>query len=328
MNSPKVQRIRIPSGAHTIFSFRIPYAIPIPDGIYKVKMGEKIVEVALKRIQKNLQMVKLEADQIAQFEFDKYGRSSFSFVQMKFPYAMDLEEVGRRPLLLKDAAPRNKAKETVLRCLNHFIEAVRFITEAYWMETVRYQDISEYDVSFWDGKNRYPATKWFLDSGAGALKIGVGPPFPIEEEKMKRLGEILLNKSYIESSEIYLLNSKDACLLEDFRLAIIEGVVALEITLYMFIRKQGGKLGIPRARLNSLIKEIGLSGNISVVLKMLTQGLEQVDNETLKKCVGAIKIRNKILHEGLKDVSPKDTEEQIIAIEEMTRYLKKLLTVI
>jgi len=115
---------------------------------------------------------------------------------------------------------------------------------------------------------------------------------------------------------------------EDFRLAIIEAVTALEIVLYGFIRKQGEKLGMPSKILEMYIigpKGVGLTGNINVVLKELTKDLEQIDVETIRKCKGAIKIRNKILHKGLREVSSTDTEKRIIAIEKMIAYLNRMI---
>ena len=260
--------------------------------------------------------------------FDKYGKSSFSVIEIKLPWRVDLSEKGRKPLLLEDGPWRNKAKEIVLRFLNRFIGAVRYVTEEYWVEPVRYQDVTEYKVSYWDGKKRYPVALALLDSGVGGIKMGTAHPFQIKAEKMQELKTILVNQSKLDASKIFILNSKDACLQEDYRRAILEAVTALEIVLYEFIMKQGEKLDIPKKKLEDFIVDVGLTGNITVVLKMLAKGLEQIDKDTLGKCKGAIKIRNKILHEGFRKVTSTDTEERIIAIEKMIAYLKRLLATI
>jgi hypothetical protein len=104
-----------------------------------------------------------------------------------------------------------------------------------------------------------------------------------------------------------------------------EAVTALEMVLYKFIRKRGEKLGIAKGTLRNFIKETGLSGNMKVVLKMLTEGLPQIDDEVINKCKGAITTRNKILHEGFRDVPSTETEERIIKIEKMLSYLRKLI---
>lgn len=318
-----------PKKVHTIFSFRLPYAIPFPDGIYKVKVGRHIAEIALKRVQKEqIEGWKASKGAFVQIAFDKYGRSSFSFIEMKFPRRLDPSEKGRKPLLLGDIPPRNKAKEIVLRFLNRLIETVRYVTEEYWVEPARYQDILSFQIFYWDGKKRYPAAVYLLDTGVGGIGFGNVPPFQVEAKKIGELKGILENEIELDPSKIFLLNSKDACLQEDFRLAIIEAVTALEIVLYKFIRIQSEKLGIPKKDLKDFIIDVGLRGNISIVLKMLTRGLEQIDAETIRKCRGAIKIRNKVLHEGFREVSSTDTEERTIAIEKMIAYLKRLIAIV
>ena len=185
-----------------------------------------------------------------------------------------------------------------------------------------------YEVFYWNGKKRYPARLTILDTGVGGIRIGTGHPFQLKAEKMQELRNILVNELELDASKIFLLNSKDACLQEDFRLAIVEAVTALEIVLYKFIRKRGKKLRIPQDELDNHIINVGLTGNISVVLKMLTEGLEEIDVETLRICRGAIKIRNRVLHEGLREVTSTDTEERIIQIEKMIEYLVRLIATI
>ena len=320
---------KIPKNAHTIFSFRLPYAIPIPDGIHKVKVGRYTAEIAVKRVQKRqIEGFEVGGGGFVQIKYDKYGRSSFSLIQMKFPLTLDLSQEGRKPLLLGDIPPRTKAKEIVLRFLNRFMVTVRYVTEEYWVEPARYQDVLSFEVFYWDGKKRYPAGKHLIDTGVGGVAMGTGHPFQVEAERMRELRNILENELKLDAGKIFLLNSKDACLQEDFRLAVIEAVTALETVLYRFIRRKGEKLDIPKKKLDDFIKDVGLTGNITVVLKMLTKGLEQIDDDTLGKCRGAIKIRNKILHKGFRKVTSTDTEERIIAIEKMIAYLNRLLATV
>jgi hypothetical protein len=314
----------VPKDAHTVFVFDLPFAIPIPDGIYPVKIGTHIAEISVKRVQRE-KIEGFEGSGTIQLMFDKYGRSSFSHIELELPWIVDFSEIGRKPILFGNVPPRRKAKETALRYLNRFIEAVRYVTEEYWVEPARYHDVLAYEAFYWDGKTKYPATLTLLDSGVGGIRFGTGHPFQIEKEKIEKLNGILKNESEMDASKIFILNAKDSCLQEDFRLAIIETVTALEIVLYKFIRLQGQKLKIPKDELEGFIQDVGLTGNISVVLKMLTEGFEQIDEGVTRKCRGAIKIRNKILHKGLRDISSTDTEERIVAVEQMITYLEKLI---
>lgn len=319
-------------GVHTIFSFELPYAIPVPDGVYKIKVGRYTAKIDLKRVQKTwiegmqLGYKGIHGKRYAQIPFDKYGKSSYSLIKIEFPWRIDLSEKGRKPKLLGDVPLRSKAKENALRFLNRFIETVRYVTGKYWVEPARYQDILSSEVIYWDEKKKRRAGRIF-DSGVGEMVFGEGDPFQIEAKKMQKLRNLLENELHLDPSRIFLLNSKDACLQEDYRLAIVEAVTALETVLYKFIRRQGEKLGIAKKDLEHFIVDVGLTGNISIVLKMLTKGLEQIDAEIVRKCKGAIKIRNKILHEGFMKVSSTDTEEKLVAVEKMIAYLNRFIAI-
>ncbi len=316
----------IPKNAHSVLVFDLPFSIPIPDGLYPVRISTRIAEISVERIQR--QTVGGWTNQgggSLQMRLDKYGRSSFSHIELKLPWVLDFSENGRTPILLKDVPPRRKAKETALRYLNRFIEVVRYVTGEYWVEPARYQDILSYEAFYWDGKKRYSAGLTLLETGVGGLVVGNVHPYQLEKEKSDKLNDILTNESELDASKVFILNAKDSCLQEDFRLAMVETVTALEIVLYRFIRLQGKKMKIRKEDLEHFIIDVGLTGNIDVVLRMLTHGLEQIGEGTIRTCKGAIRIRNKILHEGLRDISSTDTEKRVIAVEQMIAYLEKLI---
>jgi hypothetical protein len=317
-------RTVVPANAHTIFVFNLPYAIPVPDGEYYVRVGTNTGSLKIKRVQRE-QVEGFSGTGTIQMPFDKYGKSSFSNIILELPWIVDLNEGVRGPLLLGDIPPRNKAKATVLRFINRFIETARYVTKQYWVEPARYQDLLSYETFYWDGTTKYPARLTFLDTGIGGIRIGAGHPFQIEQGKIEKLKDLLANESELDASQVFILNSKDACLQEDYRLATIESVTALEVILYKFIRFQGRRLKISPKEIDDFIISVGLTGNISVVLKMLTDGLEQIDENTLLTCKGAITTRNKILHEGLRDIAATETEERVVSIEKMVDYLRKLL---
>jgi hypothetical protein len=316
--------ISLSSNAQTVFEFDLPYAIPVSDGSYSIKIGTNISTILIKRMQRT-DVAGFKGSGFLQLQFDKYGKSSFSRIQLTLPLIVNLKEKGRVPLLLEKGIVRLKAKETVLHILNRFIEAVRYVTEQYWVEPARYQDILSYQIYYLDGGKKHPAMLTLIDSGVGGIGVGNKHPFEVEKQKIAQLNDVLLEKQELDTSHIFILNSKDACLQEDFRLATIEAVTALEMVLYKFIKMRGEKLGIPKGNLRNFIKETGLTGNINVVLKMLTEGLEQIDEDIINVCKGAITTRNKILHEGFRDVYSTDTEKRIIAIEKMLDYLRKLI---
>lgn len=42
----------VPQDAHTVFVFSLPFAIPVPDGIYPVKIGTHTAEISVKRVKR------------------------------------------------------------------------------------------------------------------------------------------------------------------------------------------------------------------------------------------------------------------------------------
>lgn len=275
----------LPEDVDTIISFRIPYAIPLPDDVYKFKWREEITDILLHRIQrKEIGGMIVSEGQYVQLPFDKYGKSSYNAIRIKIPRKINTLEEGRKSLLFGRDETKFKDKEIALEILNQFIEKVRYVTGAFWMEPIRYQDFSQYTMSYWDGKKEYFTTKIMLGSGVGPVKITTENPFVFEKDKLEKLKKMLENDIEFDLSKIFLLNSKDACLKEDYRLAIIESVIALEITLYDFIRKRGEILEISRNKLEEFIVDVGLTGNFTVVLKMLTEGITRARNRREDYC--------------------------------------------
>jgi len=210
--------------------------------------------------------------------------------------------------------------------LNRFIETSRYVTEEFWVEPARYQDLLSYKAVYYDGKNQYPIKPSTTDSKTTEIKNKIEQTYKLNEKKHGQLINSLKNEIELDPIKLFIMNAKNACLHEDFKNAIIQSVIALEIVLYQFIKFQGEKMKIPAKTLSSSIKEIGLTGNIFAILKILTVDHKQIDPEIIRDCKGAIKIRNKILHQGLRDIHSTDTEKRIISIEHLISYLKELIS--
>ena len=325
MSSIEVTRdIEFPDDTHTIVSFEIPFSIPVPDGIYAVLFQDSVVEISVKRQQVS-RFAGLEVKGKFQLNNDKYGRTSYDFLEMKFPYKLSFQEKRDPPILVKEGAPRVKDKELVINCLNRFIEIVKYCTDEFWVEPIRYQDIISYEVSYWDGKDRYTMITYSLDRGIG--EIGVfKTPFKVESRALQSINERLLSNEELEKEKIFRLNAKDAFIQENYKLAIIESVIALEMVLYEFIRLKGEQLDIGKKQIESFIIQVGVYAGIDVVLKILIQDPIEEMQDTISVCKGAITIRNKIMHRGFTDLVANETGEQILTIESMIEFLKSQIS--
>lgn len=321
---PEIDSEAIPDYVHTVFEFSLPFAIPVPDDLYEIYQNKRRIDLLIKRIQKDVGFS--TTNSYMQMQNDKYGRSSFSQICLNFPWKIALREEGRTPIAIGNIPipPRVKDKEIIVKTLNRFIEVVRYATDAFWVEPVRYQDLLAYQSYYWDGKKTYTGILAIMDTGVGGLRVGNGDAFYLEPEKLSKLNSFLYSETVLDSASMLLLNAKEACLEENHRLATIEAVAGLEVVLSNFIKVRGKELKLPNKALKDFMIKVGLTGNLTLVLKMLTAGVEQVDDGILNECTGVITVRNEIMHEGLLEVEATVTEKRILAIEKMIDYLKRI----
>lgn len=321
------EKTQTPPDIHTVFEFSLPFAIPVPNGIYEIYKNKKRIDLLIKRIQANTGFG--TSNDYIQIQNDTKGYSSHSYVCMNFSWNINLDEEGRIPTAIISnnipIPPRSKEKELVIETINNFIEVVRFTTENYWISRLKYPDISLFSCYHWDGKKRFDGYTAFLDTGIGGLKVGNGEAFALTDEKMNKLKSFLIEEKPLDSANMLLLYAKKACLEENYRLAIIEAVAGLEVALADFIQFKGSKTTLKKGELNGFIKTFGLYMNLKVTLKLLSQGLEQVDDEVLKCCQSVIEKRNDIMHKGLLEVEAAETEKGVLAIQSMVNYLRKMI---
>jgi len=306
----------------TVIDFDIPFAIPIPDGFYLVRIRGKTADIHVQKHPREYAGWKAVGG-VAELPFDKHGRFAYSHIAVTLSWKADIRELGRKPLLI-DAPPRDKVKEIAIEFVNRLIDVVRYVTGEYHLEHVTYPDIPAYDVYYSDGKQMLPVAKTLLSTGVGGIKITVGQPAPIPDSLRREILELLANEGELELSRTLILNAKDAALSEDYRRATLESVTALEVDLFRFIRERGRQLKIAEDKIKSFIVDVGLTGSLEVVLKMLTAGLEPPDEQLLSVCKGAIATRNDILHRGLMQVPATEAEMRISRIESFLAYLKRV----
>lgn len=307
----------------TVIEFDIPFAIPILDGFYPVRLRGKTADIHVQKVYRREHRGWKVEGGVAEFSFDKHGGFSYSHLVVTLPWKVDPNELGRKPLLI-DARPRDRVKEIAIEFVNRLIDVVRYLTGEYHLEHVTYPDIPTYDVDYFNGKRLLPVRKTLLSTGVGGIKITVGQPTPFPDSLRRKILELLANEGELELSRTLILNAKDAALSEDYRRATLESVTALEVDLYRFIRERGKQVNIAENEIENFIIKVGHGLSLEVVLKLLTAGLEPPDEQLLSACKGAITTRNGILHRGLMQVPPSETETRILQIESFLAYLKRV----
>lgn len=133
--------------------------------------------------------------------------------------------------------------------------------------------------------------------------------------------ESILSRAYDE----ILLQAKGFYNQENYRMAILEAVIALEIVISSIIRRLADEKEIQESEIRNFMVDVGLTGIMKVVLKLLIQEALPSD-EVVSGCKGAISIRNDIIHEARLSVSPREALDAINNIETFIRHVQPLLS--
>ncbi len=140
-----------------------------------------------------------------------------------------------------------------------------------------------------------------------------------------KIQQSIAKKETIPLWEELSLNSRQYLYQVEYRHSILESIIALELVISEFIRKKCHDKGVSTAEAKNYIKDIGLTGNIKVTLKLLLENNELPDQKVIEKCKASITIRNKIVHEGRKEVSEIEAQDSLKYARILIQFLLKYL---
>ncbi len=148
----------------------------------------------------------------------------------------------------------------------------------------------------------------------------------ISGEQYKELKQIIHSSRTLQRhlTEELLLGAKTFFHEEDYRMAVLEAVIALDIMIASIIRKIGRLRGISKGSLKDFLREVGLNRSMKVVLKMIIPD-RLPDDDVLEGCKTANTLRNKIVHEGRLNVSEIEAREAIQNIKTFIEHITPTL---
>jgi len=152
------------------------------------------------------------------------------------------------------------------------------------------------------------------------LRLGV-----ISQEQYEKLRQLSQSPDTLQRYLIdeLLLGAKSFFQEENYRMAVLEAVIALDIVVSSLVRKIGRSRGISTGNLKNFVKEVGLERSLKVVLKLLIP--DALPNEAvLTGCKAANSVRNKIVHEGRLNVSENEAIEAIQHIQTFVEQVRGL----
>jgi hypothetical protein len=147
----------------------------------------------------------------------------------------------------------------------------------------------------------------------------------IEQDAYSEIARLACsNKLILEwSNEEILLQAKSFFEQENYRMALLEAVIVLEITVSSLIRKKAEELEINKKEIGDFLKVEGLTCCLETVLPLLFSR-DLPSRKLLVELKSAISIRNAIVHKGRSSVTPKEAQDAITKIEEFVNKAKPL----
>jgi hypothetical protein len=198
---------------------------------------------------------------------------------------------------------KNVIKNIIYEPLHNFIEMLRIRMGQYWLHQMpkfdsRTQSLGYYAGSVLGMKWRFSrGRKWkVLDpDGPETTKatFRVGPPPDYEQYMNKRDWESLSNIDYTQTNgDLFIIRAHRLCDEGDVRLAFIEGVTALELSIHNFIRKRVVKKEILES--TNSFNNLPLRSQLAI----LCAAVDEIPEQQIELAIKAIEIRNDIVHEG------------------------------
>ena len=150
-------------------------------------------------------------------------------------------------------------------------------------------------------------------------------PKPIDEQEYKEI------KQLVDSSSLMLDRSLDEILIQaksfleqhNFRMTILEAVIALEFAVSSIVRNLAKEQGLQEDKVRHLVG-LGVSQTLDVALNfMVPDALPS--KEVILACKKANRIRNGIVHRACLTVSGEDAQEALMGIESFIQHFRELI---
>ena len=184
------------------------------------------------------------------------------------------------------------------------------ISPLTWNQFSCTMGIAEIDES---GKPKAEAKTLFVSLGLSAV--------PIDEAKYLEV------KNLAECPDIMSKRSLDEILIQahifqeqsNFRMTVLESVIALEFSVYSVVKNLRKSKGMGKDKIEAMIFKLGLSQTVDS-LKLFSNDLPS--SETISFCKTAIAIRNKIVHEARLTVTHEEAQKALDGIESFVSHFR------
>ncbi len=320
MSSEAMEEVKV----KTIITSTFPYAIHLKDGVYETTHeGEKnIIEIekvfrypskdkiSSEKAEIVLTAENIETAQNAEYEKDDMGIFTYTKFRIFTSIPKILENSDKKEVI--DFRP------FFLPILNKLIKAYRCFSNEEYATYIKPQDIALVNVLFPDAKEgEFKGGIFFYAKN----KLMISKNLLKTEEIHKNIRAALLDENFdIPFYEELLINAKYFKFVGDYRMTIIEAVIALESYLTQFLKSRWIKKGLNNDIIEEKFRDLGLSLLLQTDLRLETNN--SIDSQLINDVKGINTLRNKIIHTGFRGVLVSDAEK---AIEKISCLIKELI---
>lgn len=209
-----------------------------------------------------------------------------------------------------------EAEKFSLKIINNFIQRYRYFDR----EAIHLVPLSREDL--------FNLSSFLGDKGTATISLAGG--ITVVNPHLVREISNDIEKSLTENKQIpfyeeLLLNSEQYIYQIGYRHSILESVIALELVISDFIHRKCEEKNIPKTDAEEYIKNIGITGNIKVTLKLLLDNSLLPQDILLDACKSGITIRNSIVHKGRKEVTVEEAQNTLDSSRELISFLLPLI---
>lgn len=176
-----------------------------------------------------------------------------------------------------------------LNLINDFVKRYRhYDTDAIHLVSLAKEDLFGFNT---------------LTDGKGIMSVSFAGGMTIVNPLRNYAISTKIEQSIVNNEEIplwvELLRNADQYLYQaEYRHSLLESIIALELVVSNFIRTKCHQKGISKGDADEYVKNVGISGNIKVTLKLLLNSVILPKQEVFEHCKASITKRNHIVHNG------------------------------
>lgn len=211
-----------------------------------------------------------------------------------------------------------EAKQFALKIINDFVRRYRhFDRDSLHLVVLSEEDLFGFLVLGEQGKGVF----------SPSLAGGIQATDPLLMHQISNeIEQSLINNEIIPFHKDLLMNAAEHIYQGNYRHSILESVIALELVVSRFIVIRCKAKSIGKEEMEQFIHNVGIKGNIGVMVKALVESKNMPEEKVFEKCKGGISIRNDIVHEGRQNVLEQEAKDTLVYARRLINFLVPFLS--